>query len=188
MSRTDEVDERGPLLPLRTAADTTGEVQRLMAKFEARDNAPDIVREIANSPRAFSLWVAGIDALMYRAALPAGDREAVILRLAARADCGYAWRQHEVIAGRAGLTPEAIEAIGALAPGDGDRLAAVLTPSQLLAVSMADSVTVDGGAGISDETWAHAVATWGDEGAFDLLSSIAWWGGLVPLYIRMFRL
>ena len=188
MSWIDEVDGRGPLLPLRTSADTTGEVQRLMAKFEARDNAPDIVREIANSPRAFSLWVAGIDALMYRAALPAADREAVILRLAARAGCGYAWRQHDVIAGRAGLSPEAIAAVGALALDDGDRLAAALTPSQLLAVTLADSVVVPGGAGISDEMWERARATWGDEGAFDLLSSIAWWGGLVPLYIRMFRL
>ena len=186
MSWMDEVDERGPLLPLRTSGDTTGEVQRLMAKFEARDNAPDIVREIANSPRAFSLWVAGIDALMYRAALPAADREAVILRLAARAGCGYAWRQHDVIAGHAGLSAEAISAIGAL--DDDDRLPGVLTPAQLLAVTMADSVVSAGGAGISDETWAQARLTWGDEAAFDLLSSIAWWGGLVPLYIRMFRL
>jgi alkylhydroperoxidase family enzyme len=182
----DEVDERGPLLPLRTSADTSGEVQRLMAKFEGRDNAPDIVREIANSPRAFSLWVAGIDALMYQAALPAPDREAVILRLASRSRCGYAWRQHDAIAGRAGLSPEAIAAIGAL--DDDERLAAALTPSQLLAVGLADSVVVAGGTGISDETWEQARLTWGEEGALDLLSSIAWWGGLVPLYIRLFRL
>ena len=186
MSWMDAVDERGPLLPLRTSADTSGEVQRLMAKFEARDNAPDIVREIANSERAFSLWVAGIDALMYRAALPAPDREAVILRLAARARSGYAWRQHEVMAARAGLSPEAIDAIAAL---DGhERLAGVLTPAQRLAVAIADSVTVDDGDGISDEMWDRARRTWGDEGAFDLLSSVAWWGGLVPLLIRMFRL
>jgi alkylhydroperoxidase family enzyme len=186
MSWWDAVDDRGPLLPLRSSADTSGEVQRLMAKFEARDNAPDIVREIANSERAFSLWVPAIDALMYRAALPAADREAAILRLAARVRSGYEWRQHQAVAAAAGLPADAIAAIGAL--DEPDRLAGALTGSQRLAVTVADSVTAEGSTGISDEMWAEARRTWGDEAAFDLLYSIAWWGGAVPLLIRLFRL
>jgi 4-carboxymuconolactone decarboxylase len=170
----------GPLLPLRTSEDTTGEVARLMAKFERRNNAPDIVREIANSERGFSLWVHGIDSLMYRADLPAVDREAAILRLAATVGSTYEWEQHRPIALEAGLSAGAIEAIGRLDPPEG------LSASATLAIGVADTVLAGGS--LSDETWSACRAQWGDAGAFDLLLTVAWWGGLVPLLIRMFRL
>jgi len=191
MTWLDAIDPRGPLLALRSAADTTGEVQRLMARFEARNNAPDIIREIANSERGFTVWVAAIDALMYRADLPAADREAVVLRLAALTRARYQWVQHEAIALGVGLSPEAIAALGDLdhpVPPSAGPGSPVLTASQWLAVAIADSVVGDDAPGISDDTWAEARRTWGDDGAFDLLYSVAWWGGMVPLLIRMFRL
>ena len=81
MTWVEERDTRGPLLPLRGSKDTDGEVRRLLEKFEDRNNAPDILRVVANSERGFQLWVRAIDALMYRSELPAPDREAAIVRL-----------------------------------------------------------------------------------------------------------
>jgi alkylhydroperoxidase family enzyme len=171
---------RRPLLPLRTSRDTDGEVSRLMAKFEQRNNAPEIVRQMANSERGLSLWVHGIDSLMYRADLPAADREAVILRLAATVRSGYEWEQHRRIAIDTGLSPEAVDAIGSLGPTD------MLSASSALAVGVVDTVLAGGA--ISDEMWGDCLAQWGEAGASDLLLTIAWWGGFVPLLIRMFRL
>src|SRR6202020_879991 len=51
MTWVEERDTRGPLLPLRGSKDTDGEVRRLLEKFEDRNNAPDILRVVANSER-----------------------------------------------------------------------------------------------------------------------------------------
>ena len=117
---------------------------------------------------------------MYRADLPATDREAVILRLAATLRSGYEWEQHRRIAIDTGLSPEAVDAIGSL--GSTDELSA----SSALAVGVVDAVLAGGA--ISDEMWGDCLAQWGEAAACDLLLTIAWWGGFVPLLIRMFRL
>jgi alkylhydroperoxidase family enzyme len=157
-----------------------------MAKFELRHNAPEILCAIANSERSFAIWVASIDALMYKADLPAGDREVAVLRLAALTQSRYEWVEHSKIAA---ATDVSLEAMNALLVLDGsDHLRDLLTSSQLLAVVIVDSVFSREGPGISDDLWAEARSTWGDSGAFDLIFSIAWWGGMVPLLLRMLRL
>jgi alkylhydroperoxidase family enzyme len=185
MTWVEERDTRGPLLPLRGSKDTDGEVRRLLEKFEDRNNAPDILRVVANSERGFQLWVRAIDALMYRSELPAPDREAAVLRLAASCRSRYEWVEHEQIARTVGLSAEAIEAIAAV---DDRTPIPLLTESQNLVITIVDSTLDAGGPGIDDELWSRARATWGDSAAFDLLFCIGWWGGMVPLLIRMFRL
>jgi AhpD family alkylhydroperoxidase len=184
----EDVDGRGPLLPLRHSSDTDGEVRRLLEKFESRNNAPDILRLVANSERGFQLWVKFIDALMYRSDLPAADREVAVLRLAATQRSRYEWVEHEQIARSVGLSAEAIEAIADVSDVVDHNPFEMLTESQNLVITMVDSVLDPQGSGIDDEIWNRARITWGDNAAFDLLYCIGWWGGMVPLLIRMFRL
>lgn len=172
----------GPLLPLRSSSDTSGEVARLMAKFEERQNAPEILRVIANSERGFSLWVHGIDALMYRSSLPGKDREAAILRLAAKVPSRYAWEQHSEIAMRLGMSPSAVDTVSHGVETQLD----TLPEGARLAAEVVDVVLA--GEALADDTWAACQQQWGDDGAFDLLLTIAWWGGFVPLLIQMFGL
>jgi AhpD family alkylhydroperoxidase len=181
----EDVDSRAPLLPLRHSSDTDGEVRRLLEKFESRNNAPDILRLVANSERGFELWVKFIDALMYRSNLPAADREVAVLRLAATQRSRYEWVEHEQVARNVGLSAEAIDALADV--GDHSPFE-VLTESQNLVVTMVDAVLDPQGSGIDDEVWSRARITWGDSAAFDLLYCIGWWGGMVPLLIRMFRI
>jgi alkylhydroperoxidase family enzyme len=177
-----QADRPSPLVPLRTAADTAGEVARLLAKFEARDNAPDIVRAVANSERAFLLWVHAIDALLYRSVLPAADREAAILRMAAHCASRYEWDQHVPLARAAGLDEAAVAALADTTRGPVEEL----DPGPALAVALVDRVRR--GEPVSDDHWAAARGQWGDDGAFDLVFTIAFWGGFVPLAIQMLRL
>jgi hypothetical protein len=165
-------------LRLRTAADTEGETQRLLEKLEAQGLTNVITRLVANSSSGFRPFVLMASALMGRASLPAADREAVILDIAARSALEYEWFEHESIARRVGLTGEQIEA---LRSGDWTD-ASVFTGTQLLAMRITRAL-LDGQVP-GDDLWEEAVTAWGQEGALELLLSVAWWGGYVPVVIR----
>ena len=116
-------------------------------------NTPDILRVVANSEAGVPALVRAIDALMYQSELPAPDREAAVLRLAASCRSQYEWVEHEQIARTVGLSAEAIEAIAAV---DDRTPIPLLTESQNLVITIVDSTLDAGGPGIDDELWSRA--------------------------------
>jgi alkylhydroperoxidase family enzyme len=165
---------------LRTSADSDGDVQRVLAKLEEKGLANIITRLMANSPTAFRPFVLMASALMGAGALPGPDREAVILDLASRAKLDYEWFEHVPVARREGFSDEQVRALEAGDPLSDEHH--LFTASQLLGIRIARTL-VDGQA-LPVEDWEAARSTWGLEGAFDLLLSVAWWGGYVPTVIR----
>jgi 4-carboxymuconolactone decarboxylase len=168
-------------LPLRSSTDTEGEVQRVLGKLEGRGSDLTVVRMIANSPNAFRPFVLFSDALMTRSPVAADIREVVILHLAVRMRQSYEWFEHEAMSERAGVTNEQRQAIR-----DGRLEQSLFSDNQLLAVTAADEML--DGRRITDVTWQEMVDTFGPGGALDIVLTIGWWGGLVPLVLDALQL
>lgn len=162
----------------RSSADTGGDVQRVLGKLEARGLDELIVRLVANSPNVFRPFVLLADALLTKATLPATDREVLILHLARKLGNDYEWSSHEPLAEKVGVG-DAQRA--ALRRGDAGSDPELFSPSQRLAVRLSDELLET--KRWSEASWRAAVDTWGQEGALDLVFSIAWWGAFVPSVI-----
>jgi 4-carboxymuconolactone decarboxylase len=161
-------------IPRRTAADTSGEVSRVLAKLEASGKNLTIVRLLANDPALLRPFVLLSGALLNDAVLPAEVREVVILWLAQRNRSTYEWAEHEIMGAQAGLSPELIDSLrrGKL---DG------ASRQQRLAVEIVGELVES--RKLSGQSWQSAQDTWGLAGAFDLVLSVGWWHGLVPVVI-----
>lgn len=168
-----------PRLPTRSSKDTEGETARVLRKLEAKASDLSILQILANSPQAFRPFVLMSDALMGRATLPARIREIVILAMAVEVESGYEWAQHVPMSEQAGVSAEERELLRA---GWG----AQLDDDAMVALAAAREILSDDG--ISDEVWARAIATWGDEAALDLVLSIGWWGRFVPLILKNLKI
>lgn len=175
---TDAADPRIPLRP-RTAADTEGEVQRVLDKLDRAQINKKVVRILANSPTGFRPFVLLTTGLLSSPHLPRLDQEIVILHLAVRRGTQYEWAEHAPMAIEAGATAGQVEAI------ERDRGAVdreLFTDAQLLAVAVADEVVDE--RSLDPGTWDRAVAVWGEAGALDLLMSVAVWGAFVPTVLE----
>jgi 4-carboxymuconolactone decarboxylase len=161
-------------VPRRSSADTGGEVARVLAKLEAGGNDLTITRIVANMPGAFRPFVLMADALFNRVSLPPLIRETVVLWLASRDGQSYEWAEHEPIARQAGVSDELIDA---LRRGQADPV----TSEQRLAIDLAAQLV--GTRRVSSSTWTAAEATWGLPGLLELVLSIGWWHGLVPVML-----
>lgn len=166
-------------LPVRTAADTEGEVHRVLTKLDAAGAHQRLLRLLANSATGFRPFVLLTSGLLNSPRLPRTVQEVVILHLAARLGIAYEWWEHVPMAVSAGVPEELVERIwsgggvSATDPvfGDGERVA----------VRFADRVL--DGAGVGGELWDAAAALWGDEGALDLLMTVGVWGAMVPTVV-----
>jgi alkylhydroperoxidase family enzyme len=161
-------------IPRRTAADTSGDVSRVLGKLEASGQNLTIVRLLANDPALLRPFVLMASALLNDTVLPADVREAVILWLAQHNQSTYEWAEHEIMAARAGLSPELIDG---LRRGELDGA----SRQQRLAVEIVEELVVS--RRLSAESWRSAHDTWGMAGAFDLVLAVGWWHGLVPTVI-----
>jgi 4-carboxymuconolactone decarboxylase len=167
-------DPRIPLRP-RTAADTEGEVQRVLEKLDRAGINKKVVRILANSPTGFRPFVLLTSGLLTSAHFPRLDQEIVILHLAARRGTPYEWAEHVPMGRESGVTEEQVAAIERN-QGAVDR--ELFTDAQLLAVAVADEVIDE--RSLDPRTWSRAVGVWGEAGALDLLMSVAVWGAFVP--------
>lgn len=176
---TSDVESVGSPLAPRTAADTDGDVQRILAKLDAAGINKHIMRLLANCNTAFRPFTLLTTSLLSSAHYPRLDQEVVILHLAARRSTQYEWEEHVPMALESGVHQTQIDAIerdrGAI---DTDQF----TVDQLLAVEFADQL-IDN-ARIQAETWSRAIDTWGTDGAMDLFMSVAVWGAFVPTIIE----
>ncbi|HEY1831838.1 MAG TPA: carboxymuconolactone decarboxylase family protein [Acidimicrobiales bacterium] len=159
----------------RTAADTKGDVSRVLGKLEATGQDLTILRLLANDPGTFRPFVMMANSLVYGATLPADVRETVVLWLARRRRNTYEWAEHVPMSKRAGLTEEQIEALrnGDLSRADADQSFGVQAVDELLADRS-----------LSPSTWEDMISRWGVEGAMDLVLTAGWWGGLVPTVLE----
>lgn len=162
--------------PRRTAADTEGEVQRILAKLEAQHQSLTVLRVIANSPALFGPFVRFTSAVLHKTTLSRPLIEAVILVLAADVSQGYELAEHQIMAAEAGLETAQV---AALSVGKPDR--ADLNAEQDLAVSLARTLRAQGS--IPRDLWSRAIDEWGTEGAVELLMVIGVYGGLIPLVL-----
>lgn len=164
-------------IPLRTADDTTGEVQRVLRKLDERGKLLKILRVQANSSTTFRPFVLLSSALMFDSPLPADVREVVVLHLAARLGVDYEWAEHVPMSADAGVTDAQREA---LHDGTLDHLEG-FGEAQRLALDVADAMMGKGP--VPEELWDRAREAWGPEAAFDLVIAVALWGGFVPKLI-----
>jgi alkylhydroperoxidase family enzyme len=162
-------------LPRRSAADTTGKNHDILVNLESSGEDLTILRLLANSPTLLRPMVMMANALMQRATLSPLDREVLVLHLAVRLENSYEWDEHVSLSVAAGVTDEQRDALLAREPIEPP----LFTGAQKLAVALADEI-IDTGA-LSDATWERAATVWGDAAALDLLLSVGFWGGMVPI-------
>ena len=112
----------------------------------------NIFATLAHHPRLLKRWSAFGGVLLYGGALPARERELLILRTGYLCEAPYEWGQHVAIGRAAGLTDEEITRVvaGPDAPGWSDDEAALLRATDEL---HADSR-------IGDDTWSALAARW----------------------------
>lgn len=125
----------------------------LLAALRFQPDGPDLnlFATLARHPRLLKRWSAFGGVLLLRGALPARDREVLILRTAANCGADYEWGHHLDIGAATGLTrPE----MDALAGPDAASVDAVL-------VAAADELHADGV--IGDDTWAALAARYDEE-------------------------
>jgi hypothetical protein len=165
-------------IPLRSSSDTEGDVKRVLSKLEPTGHDLKINRVMANSSAAFRPYLLLASGLLNKAVLPAPEREIVILHLAARRHVTYEWEEHVPMSIEAGVTDEQRHAIERGEVGD----ASLFNPSELLAIRVSDAI-IDQHS-LTPDMWADMKAQWGSEGAFDLVITVAFWGGFVPTIIE----
>lgn len=165
--------------PLRTAADTDGDVQRVLEKLEATGQNQTILRLVANSPNVFRPFVLLANSLVNRATLGGAEREALVLHLAAMEGAAYETAAHLTPAAQAGLTERQIEI---LTSGAGLEHPSEFSDAQNLALRLGNKVAH--GEALDDRDWSDAHGQWGREGALDLVFSVAWWAGFVLVFTR----
>jgi alkylhydroperoxidase family enzyme len=125
-------------------------------------NTPNIFRTMAHAPKALTAFLAwGNYVLSRRNALPAREREIVILRAGFLCKSGYEWTQHVRIGLGVGLTEDECQRIkaGADAPGWSPADAALLRAS--------DELHNDHF--IGDKTWAELRAHFDEKQCMDVV-------------------
>jgi alkylhydroperoxidase family enzyme len=164
-------------IPRRTAADTEGDVHRILGKLEATGQNMTVLRIMANEPKLFRPFVLFANALVYSEYLPADVREVVVLWIARDEAAPYEWHEHVPMARRAGLSDEQIERVS-----DGRVDASGFSDDHLLGVAVARAILHD--RSLPTELWEQSVERWGVEGAIDLVMSVGWWGGSTRMLLE----
>ncbi|MFT3727973.1 MAG: carboxymuconolactone decarboxylase family protein [Terricaulis sp.] len=93
-------------------SDLTADQAAALAPVSANGPPLNIFRTLAHAPNALTSFLAwGSYVLSKKNALPAREREIVILRIGYLCRSGYEWTQHHEIGKRSGLSDEEIERI-----------------------------------------------------------------------------
>jgi len=165
----------------RSSADTGGKTQQVLAKLEAGGHINNMIRLLANSPNGFGPFVQMSNALLTQAALPPTLREVAILHLARARGATYQWEEHVAMSRRVGVTDAQHRAIAAGRIDD----ETAFNAGERLALRIAGKMAR--GDDLSAGDWRAMTGAWCMEAALDLVLTIAWWGGFVPLIINALR-
>lgn len=164
-------------LARRTAADSSGDNQRILTKLEASANDLMALRIIANSPVMLGPFVRFTSALLHQTKIERSTVECAILFLAGRADQPYEIREHEIMGAASGLTDEQIRCLLA-----GEIEHANLDSEQALVVELADAVRTM--PTVPAELWERCSSVWGDDGLIEILLVISFYGGMMPMFLN----
>jgi 4-carboxymuconolactone decarboxylase len=138
--------------------------------WAARRGNLNVFRLLANAPTVFSGWTQMVDELFASPTFDAGMRELIILRVAHLQGSAYELGQHIQLAKEAGLTEKEIETI--CSTGNLD----VFAPAERTALNVVTELC--GTNHLSDETFAAAHETFGDEALTELLMIVSCYYGL----------
>jgi alkylhydroperoxidase family enzyme len=120
-----------PRLPLVDPDSSPPEVAEAFKQFPPIN----VFRVMANARTLFSPYVAYVARLFKPLALDAATERMIVLRVARRSDCLYAWRENVVVARSVGVSDEQIAAID-----KGDTNAGVFSDAQKAALAFSDEV------------------------------------------------
>jgi 4-carboxymuconolactone decarboxylase len=155
-------------IPLSTAEQQPGEIRQWMAR---RGNL-NVFRLLANAPQVFAGWTQMVDELFDSPTFTLRMREVIILRVAHLQASRYELAQHTGIARTAGLTEQQINAI--LDTDDIDSAGFNLAERTALDVVTELCSTHQ----LGENSFAAALAVFGDEALTELLMIISCYFGL----------
>lgn len=156
-----------PAVPRLAPADPAELDDATRALLEAASGglgqAGNLFATLARHPELFRRW-GGFGGLLLNGALPARERELVILRVGWLCRAPYEYGQHVLIARRAGISDDEIAAVsaGPDAPGWTDRERAVLRAVDEL----------HGGFGLTQPTWDALARHWDEHQLLELLFTV----------------
>lgn len=151
-----------PRIPPVQEADWTPDQREILGPLVENGPALNIFLTLAHDPKALKAFLAwGGYVLSRRNALPAREREIVVLRIGFLCKSGYEWTQHHRIGLESGLTAAEIEAIkaGADGPGWSEADQALLAASDELHQAQF----------ITDPTWARLTRHFDQKQCMDLV-------------------
>lgn len=140
----------------------TPEQSAILQPMAARGPVLNIFRTLARAPRAIAAFLSwGTYVLSRDNALPARERELVVLRTGFLCRSGYEWTQHVAIGKRSGLTDEEIARLkwGADAPGWSAADSALIRASDELHRDQF----------VTDATWAALRAHFDEKACMDVV-------------------
>ena len=144
---------RIPPLPTEGRDPKTAELLEALRGFNGTEL--NIFATLARHPRLMKRWSAFGGVLLYGGALPARERELLILRTGYLCRAPYEWGQHVPIGLAAGLTDDEIARIAG-GPDDG-----AWSDDDATILRAADELHAD--SRVSDETWTALAARWDEQ-------------------------
>jgi 4-carboxymuconolactone decarboxylase len=164
------------LIPLRTSADSQGEVSQLLRRLEERGTNLNVMRAMANCEGAFRNFLRLGQSLLQHSKLDARWRELAIMRVAWRNGSDYEWGQHVAFARRAGLTDVEIEAVKEGSTSD------QLSEQDRAVVQFAEEVD---SLQLSEATHLRVKAFLSDEEIAELSLSVGFWSMVARFLVAM---
>jgi alkylhydroperoxidase family enzyme len=122
----------------------------------------NVFRTMANAETLYPTYIAYVALLFKQLALDAALVRMIVLRVARRSDCYYAWRQNVVVARSVGVTDEQIAALD-----DGDTSASCFTDEQKVVFAFSDEVMdlIE----VTDQTYRAAKQHFSDRALTEIL-------------------
>ena len=148
----------------------TADVAAALQPLAAKGPLLNIVSTMWRHPALARAWTVFGGHLIGQSSLAPREREIVILRVVAMANCGYEWSHHHRIGRAEGLSEAEI---GAIAKGSARD---ALAPADELLVEAVDELILDHL--IGDATWAALAKTHTEQQMMDLVSTV---GGYLAL-------
>jgi alkylhydroperoxidase family enzyme len=140
-----------PRIPPTRPGERDERTEELLAGMLRRPDGTEmnLFATLAHHPELLKRWAAFGGTLLFAGALPARDRELLILRTAVRCDAEYEWGQHVGLGLHAGLTEEEIERVA------GDERGG-WSENEIALLDAADELHAE--SVVSDATWQRLAA------------------------------
>ena len=147
-----------PRLSLVDPDNTTDEVAAALKLLPVIN----VFRALANAETLYPTYGAYVDLLFEPLELDAALERMIVLRVAKRSDCFYAWRQNVVVAHSVGVTDEQVAALD-----HGDTSASCFTDEQQAAFAFGDEVMdlIE----VTDQTYETAKRHFSDRALTEIL-------------------